>query len=759
MKRFALWLFAVLVALVIGLPLLFLSVPELLVNERNLGRVMELLPRFGMTLESDSRSVDVESKSLFVKRLRLGLTKPCFEIPKSVRACFEAFELDVTLTLYPFRLNHLKLLKAEGGDIELWAGPPSDEARPKSETNYLRYVRNMTWEKVAADVASFKYHLENEELSAQARAVAAGGDELKLEFSGSGGLAKANLKFSAAGQLVSGRELFASPWRSKAEAGVEGPGLKADIKWLSKSESDYPKFVLNAAYSNRKTLRAHVDWNGELDDVGVRGRVSGDVRQKRNLVQVRKEDPCTVAVRWSGFYEVSCPFRVPVNPRLMRIRLNVPVPDTVGLAVRARAEHPFPPDLKKPFKGDVLARLLLVETDAFRAQGEASAKFDFLASRLPEFGALDTKVDFNLDIFAFESLVRDLGRTEFAIPAPLNALKGNITVEVKEGRIRTDGGTLPFTWRTGLRSETQKFETRGNGMFELGLKPFKPKLALQAVIESVRLILPRVEWADLRSPPHLVPDSRIRRNGPGDDTPAKPKPSAFDYAIKVKSERPVELVSNLASQPIPIHVDLNVSKKEAMTGTVTVSRFPVILFRRDAQLTELRLTFNPKEEEDLIDGRAQVKYTDYTVYIVVSGPLNKPRIDIESTPPLPRRQLIATLVFGRPINELDSDQKSSVANLEGALKDGVLGYYSLYYLASTPVESVGYDPQSKMVTAKVRLQEGTSLNVGLNEDRDLGAIGVRRRLGRGWVLTTEVEDPFERGARNVSTYLEWLFRY
>ncbi|MEQ1878474.1 MAG: hypothetical protein ABL958_17665, partial [Bdellovibrionia bacterium] len=96
----------------------------------------------------------------------------------------------------------------------------------------------------------------------------------------------------------------------------------------------------------------------------------------------------------------------------------------------------------------------------------------------------------------------------------------------------------------------------------------------------------------------------------------------------------------------------------------------------------------------------------------------------------------------------------------GALADGVLSYYSLYYLSSTPVESVGYDAQSKRLTAKVRLQEGTSLNVGLNEDRgDVGAIGIRRRLGRGWVLRTDVEDPFEKGARNVSTFLEWLFRY
>jgi hypothetical protein len=81
---------------------------------------------------------------------------------------------------------------------------------------------------------------------------------------------------------------------------------------------------------------------------------------------------------------------------------------------------------------------------------------------------------------------------------------------------------------------------------------------------------------------------------------------------------------------------------------------------------------------------------------------------------------------------------------------------SLYALASTPVQSVSYDPTTRVVSAKVRLGEGVSLNVG--KGRDVTTVGIRKRLGGFWTITTDVTRSTD-GANIASAYLEWRHRY
>src|SRR5690606_11102980 len=115
--------------------------------------------------------------------------------------------------------------------------------------------------------------------------------------------------------------------------------------------------------------------------------------------------------------------------------------------------------------------------------------------------------------------------------------------------------------------------------------------------------------------------------------------------------------------------------------------------------------------------------------------LAKPRLKLYSDPPLPERDIYALLIFGRSPDALDMDQRQSVEEARAAAADGAIGLLSMFYLARTPIESVGYNPQSGQFTAKVDLGRGVSLNVGAGGETE-ERVGLRKRLGRHWTIET-----------------------
>jgi hypothetical protein len=84
---------------------------------------------------------------------------------------------------------------------------------------------------------------------------------------------------------------------------------------------------------------------------------------------------------------------------------------------------------------------------------------------------------------------------------------------------------------------------------------------------------------------------------------------------------------------------------------------------------------------------------------------------------------------------------------------------SLYLLASTPVESVGYDPQTGAVSARFRIASGTSLNVSKSQQEDMESIGIRKRIGSNWSIVTQQGNPADPTDKSVSALLQWSHRY
>jgi hypothetical protein len=164
-----------------------------------------------------------------------------------------------------------------------------------------------------------------------------------------------------------------------------------------------------------------------------------------------------------------------------------------------------------------------------------------------------------------------------------------------------------------------------------------------------------------------------------------------------------------------------------------------------------------KSGAQVVDGKLAVSYLEYDIDIELVGEVREPEIRLSSMPPLERNQIISVLIFGRPLSDLDEDEKQSVGNLNAAFAEAALGISSLYLLASTPIESVGYDPDRELVTANVGLGGGASLELGAGGAGS--SVGIRKRLSREFIFRSEVERLGSTSKQTVSALIEWVKRF
>jgi len=335
-----------------------------------------------------------------------------------------------------------------------------------------------------------------------------------------------------------------------------------------------------------------------------------------------------------------------------------------------------------------------------------------------------------------------------SLPQPFASLRGKVMASVQWGAWKK---TVPLSVKTRLSSENQRLDIEANGE----LTPFS-HLKMKVALENVRLVLPRL---DLKSPPKLVPDPRIRRADESDQPKAREKAASFTYDIEVTTAKPMYFVSNLTKSDIPILTNLRLRSGKPIHGTVRIAKVPLDLFQRKAWLDHFDIKMkSPDSEHSDLDGLIAVSYSDYTINIAVLGTLQEPHVRVSSEPPLPEKQVWAVLLFGKPLEQLDDNQSASIGSARAALADGAISLASMYLLASTPIESIGYDPARKMFSAKIRLSEKTSLQLG-SDLREIDKLGLRRRLSPHWALNAYFDNPFDTQRRALTALLEWGLSY
>lgn len=350
------------------------------------------------------------------------------------------------------------------------------------------------------------------------------------------------------------------------------------------------------------------------------------------------------------------------------------------------------------------------------------------------------------------------------LPAPLNSMDGTIKVLIttsdtgKKESVMIKAKTL-----IDLQGAEQVLLMELGTGLRLNLVTSKPETVLVDVdFKKVNLKLPRISKKSL--PPQFTPDSRIKTGlSPQAKKDQGKKPDMdLNLRLEAKEENSLQMASNLLDEPLRVNFDLNIEKGSLKNGFVKSLPLKTTVFKRPIKIPSMQINFNYPIEPVLI-GQVVFLLPEYKITMDLEGPLSKPRYAFSSVPALSRNDIYSVLLFGRPMADLDPDDKRAAGQTNQVLAQGIMSLSVLYFLAGSPVEYIGYDPDSKSATAQFRLGSKSSLRVG-GDSEGLNSTGIRRSIGKGWYIDTSATGSQKTGtssstARDYGVLLEKILAY
>jgi len=362
-----------------------------------------------------------------------------------------------------------------------------------------------------------------------------------------------------------------------------------------------------------------------------------------------------------------------------------------------------------------------------------------------------------LNVSRFERLRSALEGTSYAVPAPFYTLNGPIQLSAELEKPSQDDLSFLVKLSSDLKSESQSFVTKSSARVSVK-RPFTPQRLFDVNAElnlsDVQLEAPPLS---LESPPQAVLDRRFETSADRIKN-LTPKKDNLDWKLKIVSDLPVRIRTNLLATAIPFAVDMRLSENARPAGTIEVRPMPIEVFHRKAQVEQVRLTFRESSATTEVNGLLLYRNPEVLVKILILGNAKEPRVVFESEPPLNQQQIVSLLLFNKSVQELNEEEASSSASMSQALADGAFGLFSLMFLSSTPIESVGYDPVTETYSVRMRVGSKTTVSVAsdLQGDRQYA---IRRRIGKRWAVRTELQRNEDHGNTALLTLLEWFNRF
>jgi hypothetical protein len=106
------------------------------------------------------------------------------------------------------------------------------------------------------------------------------------------------------------------------------------------------------------------------------------------------------------------------------------------------------------------------------------------------------------------------------------------------------------------------------------------------------------------------------------------------------------------------------------------------------------------------------------------------------------------LLFGRPLIQVDENEQGAARRTTSLLSQGAFSLTTLYFLAGTSIESIGYDKDSETASAQIRLTDQYSLRVETQSEHNTrsrrSSATLRRSLGSGWYINSTLENSTAR---------------
>ncbi|SMF05695.1 translocation/assembly module TamB domain-containing protein [Pseudobacteriovorax antillogorgiicola] len=505
---------------------------------------------------------------------------------------------------------------------------------------------------------------------------------------------------------------------------------------------------------------------GTRNDTSFKGTWGVLAREVSGAMTHVSLEPCSVEGRWGKSLDDPYDIAVACDGRTKRPVLKQE--DMIARFLPEEIHFQFNSDIRFLGQGEEVLHtetsleLQEIRSGAVKILGAAMAQGP-VPLNAPENHRIDVTFDFRLIVEQFSGLVNQLNGSPWSVPAPFNGLDGPARCHIKGDYSKNfTTNEFPLVCKLDLASSTQKLHIDSDGKVQLIREgeDLRPHLDFDILIDGIELVAPTMQPGTPM--PALTPDERIVMSDPKDQKQPKASPEkspvSYNLRIKTKKADSIKIHSNLLKEPVPINVDLLLTHDSPLTGKVAVQDFPLELLRRQAQIRYLRVNFNREGDKAGLDGLIEFENNDYKIAMELFGTLDKPEYRLTSDPPMSDKDLMAILLFGKHPDVLDPDKLKSVGETRAAIADGAISLISMYYLASTPIESVGYSPHSGLLSAKVNVQEGLSLTLGTDGDEQR-QVGLRKRLGAGWVVDTSFVSDGDSSLTRTIAMLKWGRRY
>ena len=422
----------------------------------------------------------------------------------------------------------------------------------------------------------------------------------------------------------------------------------------------------------------------------------------------------------------------------------------------------------------------------------------------------ESKVDFRIS--EFHETVKGLSRTQWAVITPFNSLRGPVSLTIGDPDEKRGG--MPLRFESNLSSRVQKFVTHADGVIKLSPTHVPDGVDVKFVLDEVTLQAPAVNpvvpipkvmgdsriitpsmgigTADALSHEEMTtgaatssaitsarvaeredrralrgkgikPPPRKKKSKVGDSptdgvkqATAKEEKSAFPWALEIETgAEPVRIIYELFKPAAPFRVKGKVSSEEPAKFVFDFDPMTIEFLKRRADVDFLKVRL---ADALRVDGRLSIKRADCTIFATLHKDGDDTSFTLKSEPEFSEDEIVSMLLFNERASDLDDNSKRSVEDTQQALRRKSLGFFSFFVLASTPVESVAYDPTTKVYSARVRLPGGISATVGSDWDKTQ-SLDLMKRLGGKWILSVGTSTDNVTGQSKQESMIEWWNRY
>lgn len=743
MKKILKWSLLIVGSLISLILLIVLTIwffPNIIVNEKNVRwavskqSMIQFEPHF-----PEKFSIELHNSNVFKQKFKITSSDFCLRMSdQSLYGCFKEFSFATVLDFSKFSLGFESI-----GPLVV------DSSSLKVDTTKFSKSEPTTKNKKRPTLPTFSNDFEIGEIRINLPSIEVISEKSKM-----------NVALDVQGKRGETNKPYDFSVHTKVDLDKDPKSITADL--IAKIQ---PNLDIVG------TLTSHVGSSGKKPAIDLNSQIKGNIIKQRGEITGK-----IIALRIAPIVpviEVSR-FKIAKTEKLV-VDADFNSELMIGYLNNPRKSALPPPEFKTKFSGNIEAEQSANDPVQFNLNIRPLEQYGMtIFAKLK--GSYDTKKsDLGLETFLlalnindFKKTVQRLKKTQFAIPAPLNEMQGDIHFQIGNEKLeKSDGKTyaIPVVLTTNLESPRQSLKIDTKGITDITPSPFSVKLKLDIALNDIALQLPNFD--PVSKIPNIVADKRFVKTAKQidpnelfkeDEKKVKTeKPSTFTTEIHITTpEKPIRIFYKLFKTPATFRITTN-STEQKSDFLVKFEPFNIAYLKREARLENLNISNDDKSDSILLDGRFSMKKLDYKIFVTMHQENKKTNVELSSEPPLSEDDIISLILFNELSSSLDSSSTGSVENTQAAMTKKAIRFFSFFVLASTPVESVNYDSATQQYSARVKLPGGFTGTVGSDFDQ-AQEVGLRRRLGGKFAITTDYgTDQF--GQTREESMIEWYHRY